>query len=103
MHNLNGKVAIVNSWCKWIRVSFYKSLLTNRVIHVIAGYIEKGQDEANTLGDNRNIRFFKVDVSNEQQVKETTAQKVNWFGQVDIANAGILSDTITVDGGYTAK
>ncbi|MFF2176290.1 SDR family oxidoreductase [Lysinibacillus sp. NPDC058147] len=74
-----------------MRVNFYKSLLTNGAKVGIAGYSEKRQDVANTLGDESNIHFIKVDVSNKQQVKRAFAQKVIWFGQVDIVV--IPSDT----------
>jgi NAD(P)-dependent dehydrogenase (short-subunit alcohol dehydrogenase family) len=95
MSNLNGKVAIVTGGVSGLGLAFTKRLLTDGAKVVIADYSEKGQDMVNELGDENNVHFFKVDVSNELQVKEMITQTVNRFGTVDIvvANAGIPSDT----------
>ena len=95
MTNLNDKVAIVTGGASGLGLAFTKRLLAEGAKVVIADYSSKGQEAANELGEEGNIRFFQVDVSDENQVKEMVAQTADWFGEVDIvvANAGIPSDT----------
>jgi NAD(P)-dependent dehydrogenase (short-subunit alcohol dehydrogenase family) len=95
MGRLDGKVAIVTGGASGLGLSFTKRLLNDGAKVVVADYSENAQDIVDKLGDESNVRAIKVDVSNEEQVKETIVQTVKWFGTVDIvlANAGIPSDT----------
>ncbi len=95
MPELVGKVAIVTGGASGLGLAIVKRLLIDGVNVVVADYSEEGQKVVSELGDESNIRFMKVDVSNESQIKEVITQTVEWFGTVDIvvANAGIPSDT----------
>ena len=88
MFEIKDKVAIVTGGASGIGLATVEMILAKGGIPVIADYNEEsGKRESERLG----IDFVKVDVSNEEQVKNTVATVVEKYGHLDImvANAGI--------------
>ena len=93
MIDLTGKVAVVTGGASGLGAIFVRKLHALGAKVLIGDFSEKGQELAASLGDG--VRFFKVDVSDEGNVRDMIAAAVDAFGKLDIvvANAGIPSDT----------
>lgn len=95
--NLEGKVAIVTGGASGIGLASVKKLLAHGCKVVVGDYAENGAEVLQGL-NNPNVRFMKIDVRNEEEVKALVSQTVQVFGKLDImvANAGVG------DGGFLA-
>ncbi len=88
MFDIKGKVAIVTGGAAGIGKATVEAILAKGGLPVIADWDEKlGNETAKEF----NVPFFKVDVSNEEQVKNVVAETVKLYGHLDIMvnNAGI--------------
>lgn len=88
MFDIKDKVAIVTGGASGIGLATVEMILEKGGKPVIFDYNEEsGKKEAERLG----VKFIKVDVSKEEQVKNAVAEVVSEFGHLDImdANAGI--------------
>ena len=94
--NLDGKVAIVTGGVKGIGLAIVKDFLSKGARVVVGDYDEAGVKVLAALND-PHVRFLKVDVSDEAQVKALIERTVKTFGRIDImvANAGIGSNAPT--------
>ncbi len=88
MFDINGKVAIVTGGADGIGKATVAAILAKGGLPVIADWNETlGKKTAEGFG----VPFFKVDVSNEEQVKDLVEETVKLYGHLDIIvnNAGI--------------
>lgn len=88
MYDINGKVAIVTGGANGLGKATVEAILAKGGIPVIADWNEElGKKTAEEFG----VPFFKVDVSNEDQVKNLVEETVKLYGHLDIMvnNAGI--------------
>lgn len=93
MFNIKEKVAIVTGGASGIGRATVEAIIAKGGSPIIADWNEElGRKVATEL----NVPFFKVDVSNEEQVKNLVEETVNLYGRLDIMvnNAGI-SEQIT--------
>ncbi|GAB3068857.1 SDR family NAD(P)-dependent oxidoreductase [Salinicoccus sesuvii] len=90
--DLKGKVAIVTGGGSGIGLATAKAFLEKGAKVVIADYNEESGNRAEKdLSEYGEVVFEKVDVSDEEQVKNVVALAVEKFGRLDIMfnNAGI--------------
>ena len=88
MFDINGKVAIVTGGANGIGKATVEAILAKGGLPVIADWDENlGKKTAEEL----NVPFFKVDVADEEQVKNVVEETVKLYGHLDIMvnNAGI--------------
>ena len=88
MFDINGKVAIVTGGASGIGKATVEAILAKGGLPVIADYNEEmGKKVAEELG----VPFFKVNVAEEEQVKNVVEETVKLYGHLDIMvnNAGI--------------
>ncbi|MBQ5667621.1 MAG: SDR family NAD(P)-dependent oxidoreductase [Oscillospiraceae bacterium] len=88
MFDIKDKVAIVTGGASGIGLATVEMILAKGGKPVIADYNEEGgKKEAERLG----VKFIKVDVSKEEEVKNAVEEVVAEYGHLDImvANAGI--------------
>ncbi len=88
MFDINGKVAIVTGGASGIGKATVEAILAKGGLPVIADYNEElGKKVAEELG----VPFFKVNVADEEQVKNVVEETVKLYGHLDIIvnNAGI--------------
>ncbi len=88
MFDINGKVAIVTGGASGIGKATVEAILAKGGLPVIADYNEEmGKNVAKELG----VPFFKVNVADEEQVKNVVEETVKLYGHLDIIvnNAGI--------------
>lgn len=88
MYDINGKVAIVTGGANGLGKATVEAILAKGGLPVIADWNEElGEKTAAEL----NVPFFKVDVSDEEQVKHLVEETVKLYGHLDIMvnNAGI--------------
>ena len=91
MMRLEGKVAVVTGGASGIGLAAVEAFFKNGAKVVLSDYNDEGANIAQKLGSEDQVRFFKADVSNEEDVKQLFEKTKEWFGPVDIAfaNAGI--------------
>lgn len=90
--DLKGKVAIVTGGGSGIGLATAKAFLQKGAKVVIVDYNEaSGSKAAEDLSQYGDVLFEKVDVSDEEQVKNVVALAVDRFGRLDVMfnNAGI--------------
>lgn len=88
MFDISGKVAIVTGGASGIGKATVEAILAKGGLPVIADYNEEmGKKVAEELG----VPFFKVNVAEEEQVKNVVEETVKLYGHLDIIvnNAGI--------------
>ncbi len=88
MYDINGKVAIVTGGANGLGKATVEAILAKGGLPVIADWNEElGKKTAAEF----NVPFFKVDVSDEEQVKNLVEETVKLYGHLDIMvnNAGI--------------
>lgn len=88
MFEIKGKVAIVTGAASGLGKAIVEAILAKEGLPVIADWNEElGKEVAEKLG----VPFFKVDVSDEEQVKNLVDETVKLYGHLDIIvnNAGI--------------
>ncbi|MBR6523768.1 MAG: SDR family oxidoreductase [Clostridia bacterium] len=88
MFDINGKVAIVTGGASGIGRATVEAILAKGGLPVIADYNEEmGKKVAEEL----DVPFFKVNVAEEEQVKNVVDETVKLYGHLDIMvnNAGI--------------
>lgn len=91
---LENKVAIITGAANGIGEAAAKKFVAEGAKVIVADFSEAGEAVAKNLGDA--ARFFKVDVSNKENVEEMVKFAVDQFGTVDILvnNAGITRDAM---------
>lgn len=91
---LENKVAIITGAANGIGEAAAKKFIAEGAKVIVADFSEAGEAVAKNLGDA--ARFFKVDVSNKENVEEMVKFAVDQFGTVDILvnNAGITRDAM---------
>lgn len=93
MKRFKDKVAIVTGGASGIGLATIREFFAEGAKVVIADFSDKGADIAAEFNQERSesALFIKVDVSQEEQVKNLFIETVKFFGKVDIvfANAGI--------------
>lgn len=92
MAELEGKVGIVTGGCSGLGLAIVEGFLKEGAKVVVADWAENGGEVVEKLGYGEDrVRFFRIDVSDEEQTKELIKFTVEAFGKLDIAiaNAGI--------------
>lgn len=91
---LENKVAIITGAANGIGEAAAKKFVEEGAKVIVADFADTGEEVAKNLGDA--ARFFKVDVSNQENVEEMVKFAVDQFGTVDILvnNAGITRDAM---------
>lgn len=100
MYDINGKVAIVTGGANGLGKATVEAILAKGGLPVIADWNEElGKKTAAEF----NVPFFKVDVSDEEQVKNLVEETVKLYGHLDIMvnNAGICPPKYFLD--YTTE
>ncbi|HSI67871.1 MAG TPA: SDR family NAD(P)-dependent oxidoreductase, partial [Planococcus sp. (in: firmicutes)] len=90
--DLAGKVAVITGGASGIGLAAAKAYLAKGAKVVIADFNEEGgKQAAEDLKNDGEIAFVKVDVSNEEEVKNMIDFAVDQFGSIDVLvnNAGI--------------
>ena len=96
--DLAGKVAVITGGASGIGLAAAKAYLAKGAKVVIADFNEEGgKQAAEDLKNDGEIAFVKVDVSNEEEVKNMIDFAVDQFGSIDVLvnNAGIGALTET--------
>ena len=88
MFDIKGKVAIVTGAASGLGKATVEAILAKGGLPVIADWNE---ELGKTVAEKLNVPFFKVDVSDEEQVKNLVDETVKLYGKLDIIvnNAGI--------------
>lgn len=85
---LEGKVGIVTGGCSGIGYAVVEAFLKEGANVVIADYNPKGDEIVKNFGyESNRVRFFRTDISNDQEVQALVEYTINSFGKVDIAVA----------------
>lgn len=87
--NLNGKIAVVTGASNGIGLEIAKTLQKN-------GALVIGTYNLNRI-DAEGIEYYKLDISNSEEVKEFSKQVIAKYNKIDILvnNAGITADALT--------
>lgn len=99
MADLTGKIAVITGGTSGIGYATAKNFIEHGAKVVIAGIPdENAQAAADSLGDEKVVRFFPLDVTNEEEVKNLIDFTADTFGRVDIAvaSAGVSGFTLDV-------
>ena len=96
MADLIGKIAVITGGTKGIGLATAKNFIEHGAKIVITGRSSDGEEVARSLGDEETVRFFKMDVSKEDDVKALIDYAVSVYGRVDIAvaSAGVSGFTL---------
>lgn len=88
MFEIKGKAAIVTGAASGLGKAIVEAILAKGGLPVIADWNE---ELGKKVADELNVPFFKVDVSDEEQVKNVVEETVKLYGHLDIIvnNAGI--------------
>lgn len=95
MNRLKNKISIITGGGKGIGKATAKKFLEEGAKVFIADFDDlSGQQTAEEFSSLGDIRFIRVDISQEQQVKDMVQAVTEAFGKIDVCvnNAGILLD-----------
>ena len=95
MGALDGKIAIVTGGTSGIGEGIAKAFVSEGAKVVIVG---RREEEGRALEKRIGVRFVRVDVANEADVKGMIDRTLEWFGRLDclVNNAGIPSPMISI-------
>jgi NAD(P)-dependent dehydrogenase (short-subunit alcohol dehydrogenase family) len=95
MGALDGKIAIVTGGTSGIGESIARAFVAEGAKVVIAG---RREEEGRALEKEIGVRFIRVDLASETDVKAMVDRTLEWFGRFDclVNNAGIPSPMISI-------
>lgn len=104
MINLDGKTVVVTGGASGIGLATVNAFIDKGSKVVLADFNEQAGKtiEQQFKNEGKEVKFVKVDVSDEQSIKNMVAETVNAFGQIDILvnNAGLGSMSPTHERSY---
>lgn len=104
MINLDGKTVVVTGGASGIGLATVNAFIDKGSKVVLADFNEQAGKsiEQQFKNEGKEVKFVKVDVSDEQSIKNMVAETVNAFGQIDILvnNAGFGSMSPTHERSY---
>lgn len=104
MINLDGKTVVVTGGASGIGLATVNAFIDKGSKVVLADFNEQAGKtiEQQFKNEGKEVKFVKVDVSDEQSIKNMVAETVNEFGQIDILvnNAGFGSMSPTHERSY---
>ncbi|NRG48030.1 SDR family oxidoreductase [Bacillus sp. CRN 9] len=104
MINLDGKTVVVTGGASGIGLATVNAFIDKGSKVVLADFNEQAGKtiEQQFKNEGKEVKFVKVDVSDEQSIKNMVAETVNVFGQIDILvnNAGFGSMSPTHERSY---
>lgn len=89
----NGqKVAVITGGARGIGEAAARKFAENGYHVVILDILEEGRSLADELNGDRQVLFFRCDVTNEAEVRAAINDSVDWFGRIDVLvnNAGVV-------------
>ena len=92
---LKDRVAIITGGARGIGRAIVEVFVKEGATALIWDVVDAGEETAKELqGEGYNVEFYRVDVSNAQEVQDTVNAIVEKYGRIDILgnNAGILRD-----------
>ncbi|PKG25840.1 NAD(P)-dependent oxidoreductase [Cytobacillus horneckiae] len=102
--NLDGKTVVVTGGASGIGLATVNAFIDKGSKVVLADFNEQAGKtiEQQFKNEGKEVKFVKVDVSDEQSIKNMVAETVNAFGQIDILvnNAGFGSMSPTHERSY---